>query len=260
MDADIRFAVESVTKAGELILSYYRNSYEVAEKGRNNPVTTADLAADDYLRRVLSERFPGDGWISEESGASAARLSKQTVWVVDPLDGTKEFVQGIPDFAVSVGRVRAGRPVLAVVYNPARGDLFFAERGKGAFRNGLRLRLPEKEASGFRLLVSRTEHAAGLFDAIPGSASMRILGSIAYKLALLAAGEADVVISLRPKNEWDVCAGDLLVEEAGGRVSDLEGRALAYNKPKTRITGIVAAGPGLYESAMEWVRSRASNY
>ena len=144
MNSDLEFAVKTVKAAGELILKYFRGAHEVREKGRNNPVTSADLAADSHLREAIARAFPDDGWLSEETADSPDRLDRKRVWVVDPMDGTKEFVQGLPEFAVSVALVEQEKPKLAVVYNPARDDLFAAEAGYGAFRGNSRLQISER--------------------------------------------------------------------------------------------------------------------
>src|SRR5437867_4131100 len=119
---DLEFAIEIVKHAGGLILGYFRGDYDVRQKSGNNPVTSADLAADTHLREEIERKFPQDGWLSEETADSPERLGRKRVWVVDPLDGTKEFVQGLSEFAVSLALVEEGIPNLAVVYNPARND------------------------------------------------------------------------------------------------------------------------------------------
>jgi len=138
-NADLEFAIDAVRRAGGVLLSHYRNPNSVGYKKRDDPVTEADLAADELLRVAFAGRFPSDGWLSEETADSRGRLDCRHVWVVDPLDGTREFVRRIPEFAISVARVDAGVPQYAVVFNPAVGDLFWAERGRGAFGNGERL-------------------------------------------------------------------------------------------------------------------------
>lgn len=253
MSPDLDFVEKAAVKAGELLLSYYGKSYRVRQKGADNPVTAADLGANTLLRKVLMARFPNDGWLSEESEDSTERFARARVWVVDPLDGTKEFIREIPEFAISIALVENGAPCLATVYNPIRQELYSSVRGKGAFRNGVRVGFftaPARE--GLLILASRTEYLDGLFDSPPPWASIRAVGSIAYKLALLASGEADGVVSYRPKNEWDVCAGTLLVEEAGGVVTDLRGQRLEFNRPNHLIDGIIAGPPALHRRLSDW--------
>ena len=257
MSSDLDFAVKTVRAAGELILKYFQREHEVREKGRNNPVTSADLAADAYLRETIARAYPDDGWLSEETADSPDRLARKRVWVVDPMDGTKEFVQGLPEFAVSVALVEEEKPKLAVVYNPARDDLFAAEAGHGAFRQNSRIQISERAVlQQLRILGSRSEATKKLLDPLREWGNVELVGSIAYKLALVAAQDGDITVSFRPKNEWDICAGTLLVSEAGGIVTDLRGNALRFNQPKTLVAGVIAANPALHTRAVQWIRER----
>src|SRR5690606_22078974 len=163
----------------------------------------------------LLDRLPTAGWLSEETADDPIRLERSYVWVVDPLDGTKEFVMGIPEFSVSVALVQDGQPILAVILNPATGDLFQAERGKGIWLNGWPVTVSSRRhVQGAKIDASRSEAKRGEFAPFEGMVSLNIVGSIAYKLARVAAGQADATWSRGPKNEWDICAGTLLVQEA----------------------------------------------
>ena len=209
-----------------------------------DPVTSADTAADSCLRDLLLTAFPEYGWLSEETVDSPERLEREVVWIVDPLDGTKEFVGGIPEYVVSVALVEDGDPVVAAIYNPARDELYAAVEGGGTFLNGRRVFCTETESLNQAvLIVSRSEEARGEIDPLrPHLREIRAVGSVAYKLALVAAGGADLNVSVQPKNEWDVCAGDLLVREAGGHMVDLAGATRRYNQPDPFIAGGLAAG------------------
>lgn len=230
-----------VRRAGERILATPRGPQE--RKYDGTLVTRADLEANHLLREQLP-RVVSAAWLSEESAESPERLTSPRVWIVDPLDGTKEFVDGLPEYAVSVALVEQGQPVLAVVHNPVTQETFCAARGCGAFRNGSRLRVGESE----RLLASRSECRAGEFDAFPDW-TVTPVGSIAYKLALVAAGEAAVTFSRGPKHEWDVCAGALLVIESGGLSSSATGEPLVFNKALPKTFGILAGAPKAHERA-----------
>ena len=188
--------------------------------------------------------YPEYGWLSEETADSAERLRKETVWIVDPMDGTKEFVEGIPEFVVSVALVERGDPVVAVIYNPPADDVYIAVKGGGAFINGTRVFCTDTSSLEKAVVgVSRSEMARGEVDAIDGHVQeVRPIGSVAFKLAVVAAGAADMNISVQPKNEWDVCAGDLLVREAAGLMVDLEGEVRLYNQPDPLIRGGLVAG------------------
>lgn len=240
--------IEVVRAAGEVIEQVRAVGFDVYSKGKAGPVTEADHAADALLRERLVQIVPA-AWLSEETADDPDRLTKDRLWVVDPLDGTKEFVQGVPEYSVAVALVQNGLPILAVVHNPRTKDMFWATRGGGAFRNGT----PMHVAEGVRILASRTEVKRGEFEPF-GDWDVVPIGSIEYKLALIAAGEAAVTLSRGPKHEWDVCAGALLVEEAGGVATDVLGEPLRFNQafPKTR--GVLAAAPKAWTRAIDLVR------
>ena len=229
-----------VHKAGQAIFQMAAEGFETAYKANEDPVTTADLKADSILREGLTKDFPGTGWLSEETRDDYSRLDKELVWVVDPIDGTKEFVSGIPEYAVSVALVEYGLPVLAVVYNPATEELFAAANGQGAWLNGEAINAEHTLTAKPVLLASRSEIRRGEFEPFEPFAEIRPCGSIAYKLALVAAGMADATFSLGPKNEWDIAAGVLLVSEAGGNVTNPSGAPFTFNQRSTLVDGIVA--------------------
>jgi myo-inositol-1(or 4)-monophosphatase len=229
-----------VYQAGQAIFQMAAEGFETAYKANEDPVTTADLKADSILREGLIEDFPGTGWLSEETRDDYSRLDKELVWVVDPIDGTKEFVSGIPEYAVSVALVEYGLPVLAAVYNPATEELFAAAHGQGAWLNGEAINAEHALAAKPVLLASRSEIRRGEFEPFEPFAEIRPCGSIAYKLALVAAGIADATFSLGPKNEWDIAAGVLLVSESGGNVTNRSGAPFTFNQRSTLVDGIVA--------------------
>jgi len=167
------------------------------------------------------------------------------VWIVDPLDGTKEFITGVPEYAVAVALVEDGEPVLGVVHNPVTGETFWAERGGGAVLNGQ----PIHVAEGRVVLASRSETKRGEFTPFEDW-EVRPVGSIQYKLALVAAGQGAVTWSRGPKHEWDVCAGALIVREAGGLATELAGTPLRYNRPRPKVRGILAGAPQAHARAL----------
>jgi myo-inositol-1(or 4)-monophosphatase len=232
-------------EAGRLIERHRAQGLVPVEKpGGAGPVTAADRAADAFLFHELRSIYPA-GWLSEERADDPGRLAERFVWIVDPLDGTREFVEGVPQYSISVALVEAGEPVLGVIHGPATGESFQAEREGGAFRNGKRICVAE----GGAVLASRTEVQAGEFARFADDWVVRSSGSTALKLALVAAGDAAVTWSRGPKWEWDVCAGALLVQEAGGRATDALRRPLVFNAATPRISSIVAGAPGAWERA-----------
>ncbi|HEU0055500.1 MAG TPA: 3'(2'),5'-bisphosphate nucleotidase CysQ, partial [Longimicrobium sp.] len=220
--------------------------------GPEQPVTEADLAADRILREILLGARPEYGWLSEETKDSPDRLSRERLWVVDPIDGTNSFVEGIAEFAISVGLVEDGRAVVGVVFNPATGELYHAAEGGGAFLDGapIHVSTPHDETAPRTVLASRWEIGRGEFDRFVAPWVVSPLGSTAYKMAKVADGTGDAFISAGPKNEWDVAGAAVIVAEAGGRVTDLAGRALRYNQPDPAWRGVVASNGALHDALL----------
>jgi len=244
MNSDLNIAISAAKEAGTLIMNYYKADYEIRDKGYHNPVTTADHAADSQLKGILMEAHSDYGWLSEETVDSPDRLSKKRVWVVDPLDGTKEFIEGVPHFVVSVALVENGEPIVGVLYNPVTKEMFTAAKSEGAFLNDDPILCATKEnVSEMVILNSRSETRRGLWEPYDGIfGKLKAIGSVAYKLGLTAAGKADIFASLRPKNEWDICAGNCIINEAGGKLIDLNGHQRLYNQKNTLISPGLVAG------------------
>jgi myo-inositol-1(or 4)-monophosphatase len=229
-----------------VVMRAYRTEQEVTFKAADQPVTEADLAADRILREVLLGERPTYGWLSEETADSAGRLARERVWVVDPIDGTNSFVDGRTEFELCAGLVEGGRAVLGVVLNPATGELFHALRGGGAFRDGAPIRVSARGGEDApRMVGSRWEMKRGELDRFRGW-QVEPLGSTAYKMCRVAEGGAEGFVSHGPKAEWDVCAPQVIVEEAGGRVTCLDGTAPVYNRRDPLWTGIAVSNAVLH--------------
>lgn len=243
----------AITKeAGAIIMGYYTSSFAVRDKKPDNPVTDADYAADAYLKDKLTALLPESGWLSEETVDNPIRLEKRYVWVVDPLDGTKEFVMGIPEFSVSVGLVEDGAPILGVVYNPASEELYATYKGEGVTLNGERVTAtPKGELLGAKVDASRSEMGRGEFAPFEDVVELKIMGSIAYKLARVAAGQADATWSRGPKNEWDICAGVVLIQEAGGVCVNLDTMPYVFNRANPKVKGVIADNGHLHGVILE---------
>jgi myo-inositol-1(or 4)-monophosphatase len=238
--------IERALQAAVSVLSkFVPGSVKADFKSVNDPVTEADRMADRVLRELLQQ--DGEGWLSEETADDLSRLDRQRVWVVDPLDGTREFVAGIPEWCVSVGFVENGEAVAGGICNPATGEVFLGSRGRGVFYNGKAVHIsPREDMAGMTVLASRSEWKRGEWERFRDvSFCARPMGSVAYKLALLSAGLADATWTLCPKNEWDIAAGVALVEAAGGFVVGLGNDHLSFNNRAVLIPGMVAGGPGL---------------
>ena len=217
------------------------------KSGGRGPVTEADRVANTVLRECLLR--DGEGWLSEESADNPERLTKSVVWVVDPLDGTLEFVAGIPEWCISVALIVEGEAVAGGICNPARRETFVGSRQTGLLFNGQ----PANASSaagleGAVVLASRSEVKRGEWERFRHQAFQVIpMGSVAYKLARVAAGLAHATWTLTPKHEWDVAAGVALVESAGGVVRGLDGKPLRFNNRSALLTGLIACGPNLLD-------------
>ncbi|HUK23133.1 MAG TPA: 3'(2'),5'-bisphosphate nucleotidase CysQ [Terriglobales bacterium] len=246
--AEILERIASALEAARTIFSRYTPGEIAAEyKSGHDPVTEADRAVDAALRRELLR--PDEGWLSEESVDDFTRLEKRRVWVVDPLDGTREFVAGIPEFCVSVAMVDDACPVAGGICNPATNEVFLGSLDSGLTYNGKPAQASRRKSlEGAVILASRSETRRGEWRQFEHAAfQVKQTGSVAYKLALVAAGLADATFTLTPKHEWDVAGGAVLVESGGGFVSLLNGDRLRCNNRSPKITGLLAGGPFLRE-------------
>ncbi|MBW2493969.1 MAG: 3'(2'),5'-bisphosphate nucleotidase CysQ [Deltaproteobacteria bacterium] len=244
-EAELSIALEAAREGGAILRRHYEQGTESWEKSADNPVTLADLEADKAIASCIGAAFPEDAILSEETIREDSRLEKSRVWIVDPMDGTKEFTRRIPEFAVSVALTEDGEPVVGAIHNPATDVTVWATRGGGTFRDDRRVSVSScEQLSDAVVIASRTEISRNQFAPYAGwFQELRPVGSIAWKLACVACGEGHLNISVAPKNEWDVCAGDLLVREAGGIYVDFEGETRRYNQADTLIDKGMAAGP-----------------
>jgi len=245
-EREILRRIESALQAACAALAHLTPAALTAEyKSRRDPVTEADRRVDRVLREALQR--DGEGWLSEESVDNGTRLRYDNIWVVDSIDGTAEFLAGLPEWCVSVGFVQRGSAVAGGVCNPSTGELFLGSKSLGVARNGELVRAARRrKLEGALVLASRTEFEAGQWQRFQGHEfAVRPVGSIAYKLALVAAGKADATWTLVPKHEWDIAAGTALVQAAGGFVMMADGSPPVFNQRDARISGVIAAGKAL---------------
>src|SRR4051812_12339133 len=243
--SELSAAEEAARVAGSLIMRMFKGKFDIREKSKNNPVTSADIQANRTIREIILGAFPKDGWLSEEDNDSAERLSCSRIWVIDPIDGTKEFIEGVNQFAVSIAFVVDGLPTVAVVYNPAQELFYKAAVGQGAYLNGQAIRVTTRsDVNGARLLVSRSEPQRK-FQVFLDRCTIQRVGSIAFRLAKVAGGDGDGTLTFRSIHEWDICAGVLMVQEAGGTVFDGGGHDLIFNRPEAKHHGVVAGNAAL---------------
>ncbi len=250
--SDLELLIATVREAGGIARAGFEGVQRTWEKSKGNPVTETDLAVDRYLKERLCSARPAYGWLSEETSDTPDRLSKDRVFVVDPIDGTLAFIKRKPEFTICVAVVEAGAPVSAVVFNPMTDELFSAVAGNGSQLNGKAIAVSKRvELAGCRMLVARDviEHPAW-FRPWPAM-EMGKRASIAYRMTLVANGSYDGMMAFSSKYEWDTAAAALIVQEAGGVVSAHSGAALTYNQIVPSHRSVVCAGPVLHSAILE---------
>jgi myo-inositol-1(or 4)-monophosphatase len=247
MSADLELLVQAAREAGEIALSRLERGLKIWNKSEGSPVTDADLAANEHLEGRLRAARPDYGWLSEESEDGPERLERRRLFVVDPIDGTAAFMKGKPWWTVALAIVEDGRPVAAVVHAPAISETFEAALGEGARLNGEPIRASDAtRLEDAELLVDARLLDRPIWSEPWPSVKVSKRDSIAYRIALVAAGAFDATLAISPKWDWDVCAGALIAEEAGAVVSDHRGRAFAFNRPVPRQASLLCAAPGLH--------------
>jgi len=259
LNAETLQRIQAALEAGREILNRFTpGAIEAEYKAGHDPVTAADKAVDAALRRELLRE--DEGWLSEESADDLSRLEKSRVWVVDPLDGTREFVAGIPEFCVSIAMVQHGIPVAGGICNPATNEVFIGSRESGVTYNRKPARPSQrKQLNGALVLASRSEVKRGEWKQFErADFKIRPMGSVAYKLALVSAGLADITFTLVPKHEWDVAAGAALVESSGGFVRTLDNGPLRCNQRNPLLSGLLAGGPDLRDELLSKLQIPAS--
>lgn len=243
-DDELEVLISVVRKAGAKALQFAVDGFETIQKPDHSPVTSADLAVNEVLQSRLRAAFPQDGWLSEESPDGPDRLQRRRVWVVDPIDGTKAFISGEPEFCISVALIEQGLPVVASIFNPSTDELFSATSGGGIRLNGEPVTLPSLCGDPPHVVaLSPWELQIGRFTLLESFAGSRAVRSIAWALALTASGRIHAAATMEAENEWDVAAGALLLTEAGGTIRDGSGHKLIFNRPKPRYRGIIATSP-----------------
>ncbi|MBX3302496.1 MAG: 3'(2'),5'-bisphosphate nucleotidase CysQ [Nitrospira sp.] len=233
--------IRAIRAAGGEALRMAVDGFETVQKADLSPVTSADLAVNRILQSRLQSAFPLDGWLSEESPDDPDRLQRNRVWVVDPIDGTKAFINGEPEFCISVALIEEGRPIVAAIFNPSTDELYTATRGGGLYLDAKPVTPPAIRGDRQPVVaMSPWEQDIGRFPSLDGMVNSRLMRSIAWGLALTAGGHIQGLVTLEPENEWDVAAGALLIEESGGGICDGSGRALAFNQATPRYQGMIA--------------------
>jgi 3'(2'),5'-bisphosphate nucleotidase len=256
---ELEVAVHLARQAGSAIMEYYQSNISVDYKEGDEPVTAADRAANEIIRAGLLRQFPDDGLLTEESADDPARLDRERVWIVDPLDGTADLIEGTDTFAVQIALTVCGRPVLGVVYQPVQDVLFHARQSHGAVRLRGRERTPlhvstVSDPAQMCLVASRAHYSPFVQAAREalGIKEVQQAGSVGVKVGLLAQGTCDLYLSTNVCKEWDLCAPHALLLEAGGTFTNLFGQNLVYNRPGVQSChGLLASNGQAHAEILE---------
>jgi myo-inositol-1(or 4)-monophosphatase len=246
---DIDLLTGAAREAGALALTYFQRNPKTWPKGETSIVSEADYAVDKLLATRLLDARPDYGWLSEETIDDPAQRARPRIFIVDPIDGTKGFLAGGSEWTISLAVVEGGRPIAAALFAPALGTMFQAVVGEGAFVDGQRMSVSGRtELAGANVAGSRRLVREALELASVSLEYRGFISSLAYRFALVAAGEVDVAIARPGAYDWDLAACDLLVHEAGGRLADLAGRQPRYNGVDRRHPTVLASTPALSEA------------
>lgn len=240
---DLKLIVDAAKAAGEIGLKYFKKDPETWIKGENSPVTEADIAIDTYLRDTLLTARPSYGWLSEESDDDPARLTTNKAFIVDPIDGTRGFIEGSENWVVSIALVEKGCPVIGVLYGPVLDKLYVAVDGEGATLNGKRIATSSAESLAEGEFIIPARIATTIQEQLnKGMKRAPHIHSLAYRIALVADGTYTGGIARPGACDWDIAAADLILTEAGGQFTDLDGHRQVYNKAKTRHGWLLSSG------------------
>lgn len=250
-DITLDDVADVAAEAGALALELFRGDFEIWEKTPGHKVCDADLAVDDLLRERLTALDPDAGFLSEESVDEATRLDARRLWVVDPIDGTRDFIRRREGWCVSVALVEDGVPVLGALDAPARGEHFRAAAGEGASLNGAPISVSDRtKYAGARLPIDQLPKALDFLVAVEKP------NSIALRVGMVASDRADIVASTRWGGEWDIAAAALVAMEAGATVTDAFGEPLCFNKPEAESFGLAVTPPALHAELLERIRGQ----
>lgn len=229
------------SEIGQYLQHFSFHKMTVHTKEDGSPVTNGDLEINRIIQEHILKNFPQDGWLSEESPDDHSRLNKPRTWIIDPIDGTKPFRKGLPQYVISIALIDQGQPVVGALYNPGTRESFWGVRGRGATINGRPIHVRRPSRSPLTLLVNpwNVPHKVLNMWKLEADCHM-LLGSIAYSLALVANGQVDGVINVGAQNEWDIAASLCLIQEAGGIVLDRQRHPIRCNKPQPVVDGIIA--------------------
>ena len=254
MTEDLKLLAETALAAGDLALKLRDAGLTVERKEGGSPVTNGDLAANDLIKTRLRAARPDYGWLSEETPDSVERLSKSRVFVIDPIDGTTSYMKGRDYWSVCIAVIEDGKPIAGVVFAPSLRELYQAAKGEGARMNGAPIHASRRiDVEGCSMLGDTALFAHKDWPVPWPSMQVESRNSVAYRVALVAAGVFDACVAISRKHDWDVAAADIIVSEAGGLATDHKGQSYVYNRPLPQQASLVCAGPALHPLLLERV-------
>lgn len=252
---DTALLEEAAREAGEIATGFWREDPQVWDKGGDDPVSEADYAVDTHLKQRLLAARPDYGWVSEETEDDPSRLGAERVFIVDPIDGTRSFVKGDKTWAHSLAVAEKGRVIAACVFLPVREKMYLGTKGAGATLNGAAIRASDRKAlKGASVLSPKVSFRPDFWRGAPPDVTRHFRPSLAYRLALVAEGRYDAMLTLRPAWEWDIAAGALIAEEAGAKVADRHGAALSFNSPGRQTAGVVTGGGHVAQALLDQLK------
>jgi len=256
---DATLLKETVREAGALALSLFRTELKNWIKGASSPVSEADMAVNDLLESRLRSAASDYGWLSEESADDEGRLSRRRVWIVDPIDGTRNYLAGKEDWCVSVALVEDAAPIIAAVFAPASDEFFFAARGAGATLNGIAVSATPGASVDFARMAGPKPLVERLKTSTEAIAIHPRIGSLALRLCRVAHGRLDAAFAGGQSRDWDLAAANLIVQEANGKMTALSGDPILYNRREVTHGVLVAAGRERHASIVAHFRDRPSS-
>ena len=244
-------ALKALYVAGQIAIDFESAEIKHWYKSKSQPVTDADIEINLYLKKFFREHTPDYGWLSEESEDDKSRLKKKPFWCLDPIDGTRSFISGKPEYTISLALLIESQPILGMIYNPRTNEMFMAERENGAFCNKKKIKVSNKrKIDDCSIAISSSEQKKIQNHKILKELKTVKMGSIAYKIALVAKGEIDIALSFTRKSDWDLAAASLIIEEAGGIISKIDGSKINYNTEKLKISSVFASNQIIHSNLL----------
>ena len=236
---------KAILHAGE-IAKKYKKSISIKYKSKNQPVTNADVAIDDYLKEFFKLETPSFGWVSEETKDDKSRLSSEYFWCLDPIDGARSYINNKPEYTISLALLKKNTPIIGYILNPETDELFFGKKKFGAFCNDRKIQVTKQDdIFKSKFALSSSEIGKVKKYNFVDHKNIISMGSIAYKVALVAKGKIDIALSFTKKNDWDMAASHLILDEAGGDLKSISGKNIVYNSDSMLIESVVATNKQL---------------